>query len=55
MKNISEITFRNDFAENFPGDDTGNIQPRQTPGMFYSKAMPTPVNKVNETHFTKRH
>lgn len=46
MKNISEIAFRNDFVENFPGDDTGNIQPRQTPGMFYSKAMPTPVNKV---------
>ncbi|MCU7550709.1 YdiU family protein [Chitinophagaceae bacterium LB-8] len=46
MKNLSEITFRNDFVENFPGDDTGSTQPRQTPGMFYSKALPTPVNKV---------
>ncbi|GAA4409893.1 YdiU family protein [Nibrella viscosa] len=46
MKNISEITFRNDFVETFPGDDTGNRKPRQTPGMLYSKALPTPVDKV---------
>jgi uncharacterized protein YdiU (UPF0061 family) len=46
MKNLSEITFRNDFVENFPGDDTGNRMPRQTPAIFYSKALPTPVNKV---------
>ncbi|HEX8314672.1 MAG TPA: YdiU family protein [Flavisolibacter sp.] len=46
MKNISEIKFRNDFVKNFKGDDTGNRKPRQTPGMFYSKAIPTPVEKV---------
>jgi uncharacterized protein YdiU (UPF0061 family) len=46
MKNISEAVFRNDFVENFAGDDTGNRKPRQTPGKFYSKALPTPVNKV---------
>lgn len=46
MKNISEIAFRNAFVNNFPGDGSGNRKPRQTPGMFYSKAMPTPVNKV---------
>ena len=47
MINVSEIAFRNDFVENFPGDDTGNRKPRQTPGMFYSKALPTPVSKVS--------
>ncbi len=46
MKKINEITFRNDFVESFPGDDTGNTRPRQTPGMLYSKALPTPVPKV---------
>ena len=47
MKNISDITFQNNFVENFPGDETGDLKPRQTPGMFYSKALPTPVQKVN--------
>src|SRR5688500_13796863 len=46
MKNLSDIKLRNDFVANFPGDDTGRRTPRQTPGMFYSKALPTPVNKV---------
>lgn len=47
MKNLSEITFRNDFVKNFPGDETGSKNPRQTPGMLYSKALPTAVNKVS--------
>lgn len=46
MKNLSEVIFRNDLVKNFPGDDTGSIKRRQTPGMFYSKALPTPVAKV---------
>ena len=46
MMNLHEIAFRNEFVENFTGDDTGNRQPRQTPGMLYSKALPTPVPKV---------
>ncbi|RYZ29420.1 MAG: YdiU family protein [Chitinophagaceae bacterium] len=46
MNNISDIIFRNEFVENFTGDDTGDRRPRQTPGMFYSKAQPTPVSKV---------
>ena len=47
MNSISEIAFRNDFVENFPGDNSGDTKPRQTPGMFYSKAPPTPVSKVS--------
>jgi serine/tyrosine/threonine adenylyltransferase len=46
MKNITEIEFRNEFVENFEGDDSGDRKPRQTPGKFYSKALPTQVEKV---------
>lgn len=46
MNNLSDIVFRNDFVESFPGDDSGSTMPRQTPGMFYSKTLPTPVEKV---------
>lgn len=47
MNKISEIPFRNDFVKNFPGDESGDKKPRQTPGMLYSKALPTPVSKVS--------
>lgn len=30
MNNLSEIIFRNDFVESFPGDDSGSTVPRQT-------------------------
>ncbi|RYZ59829.1 MAG: YdiU family protein [Chitinophagaceae bacterium] len=43
---LHEVLFRNDFVGNFPGDDSGNRQPRQTPGLFWSKAEPTPVPEV---------
>lgn len=46
MQNLSELAFRNDFVSHFKGDDSGNRKPRQTPGMFYSKALPTPVQKL---------
>jgi len=46
MKNINDIIFKNEFVENFTGDNSGDRRPRQTPGMFYSKALPTPVSKV---------
>jgi uncharacterized protein YdiU (UPF0061 family) len=46
MQNLSEIQFKNEFVENFDGDESGNITPRQTPGKLYSKALPTPVKKV---------
>jgi serine/tyrosine/threonine adenylyltransferase len=47
MKSLSEISFRKEFADNFPGDDSGNRRPRQTPGMLYSKAEPTAVQNVS--------
>ncbi|MDB5208662.1 MAG: hypothetical protein JWR72_3737 [Flavisolibacter sp.] len=46
MKNLGNIEFKNDFVSNFKGDESGSKKPRQTPGMFYSKALPTPVEKV---------
>ncbi|WP_018614849.1 protein adenylyltransferase SelO [Segetibacter koreensis] len=46
MKNISSIDFRNDFVNGFNGDESGNITPRQTPGVFYSRAVPTVVKDV---------
>lgn len=46
MKKLSEVVFKNEFVESFEGDETGSKIPRQTPGKFYSKALPTPVEKV---------
>ncbi|MBB1285072.1 YdiU family protein [Flavisolibacter sp. BT320] len=45
-QSLHTVQFRNDFVNNFPGDDSGNRQPRQTPGVFWSKAEPTPVPEV---------
>lgn len=47
MQKLSSIQFKNEFVKSFPGDESGNLQPRQTPGMFYSKALPTPVTHVS--------
>ncbi|MGI8637454.1 MAG: protein adenylyltransferase SelO [Segetibacter sp.] len=46
MINLSEVAFKNEFVKTFEGDESGNTTPRQTPGKFYSKALPTPVEKV---------
>ncbi|QHL85970.1 YdiU family protein [Nibribacter ruber] len=46
MDRLSQKEYKNEFVQAFPGDDTGDTRPRQTPGMLYSKATPTPVNKV---------
>jgi len=43
MQRLSEKIYRNDFVTSFPGDESGNPIPRQTPGMLYSKVRPTPV------------
>lgn len=45
MENLSSKTFKNEFVSTFNGDDSGNLQPRQTPGMLYSKAVPSPVQQ----------
>lgn len=47
MRQLSEIQYKNEFVEHFPGDDSGNLTPRQTPGVLYSRANPTPVRKVS--------
>lgn len=45
MKSLSGIDYKNDFVSSFPGDESGDKRPRQTPGVLYSKAIPTPVPK----------
>ena len=45
-RNLQEIHFKNDFVDTFPGDDSGDSTSRQTPGVLYSKASPTPVKQV---------
>ncbi|RYZ55877.1 MAG: YdiU family protein [Sphingobacteriales bacterium] len=44
MERLSEKRFKNEFIARFPGDDSGELNPRQTPGLLYAKAMPTPVS-----------
>ncbi|RNI33135.1 YdiU family protein [Rufibacter immobilis] len=45
MQTLSNKEYKNEFVQAFPGDDSGNVKPRQTPGVLYSKALPTPVKK----------
>jgi uncharacterized protein YdiU (UPF0061 family) len=44
-ESLSANTFINEFTATFEGDKSGNPNPRQTPGMLYSRIMPTPVKK----------
>ena len=46
MEQLGNIKFTNDFISHFEGDTSGNLQPRQTPGVFWSKALPTPVKEI---------
>ena len=43
MHTLSSKEYKKEFVKNFKGDDSGNLRPRQTPGVFWSKAIPTPV------------
>lgn len=43
MNALEEKEFQNEFVTAFEGDDSGDRTPRQTPGMLYSRADPTPV------------
>lgn len=45
MQQLSNKIYKKEFVHTFKGDDTGNLNPRQTPGVLYSKAVPTPVNE----------
>lgn len=46
MQNLSSLNFKNDFVNSFKGDTSGSLKPRQTPGVLYSTALPTPVKEV---------
>ncbi len=45
MTALSQKKFKNEFVQQFRGDESGDRTPRQTPGVLYSKAAPTPVPK----------
>ncbi len=45
MESLSTKRYANSFVETFDGDDSGDLSPRQTPGILYSKAVPTPVKE----------
>ncbi|MCC9168062.1 protein adenylyltransferase SelO [Pontibacter harenae] len=45
MQQLSSKEYKNEFVNTFDGDDSGELHPRQTPGVLYSKATPTPVKK----------
>ena len=47
MTRLSQKTYLKEFTNQFNGDDSGVRTPRQTPGMLYSKAEPTPVSNPN--------
>jgi len=42
-ESLSVKNFGNAFITAFEGDKSENLNPRQTPGMLYSKTIPTPV------------
>ncbi len=43
MKSLLSPNYTAFFTQTFPGDDSGNTAPRQTPGMLWSATPPTPV------------
>ncbi|GGK60716.1 YdiU family protein [Rufibacter glacialis] len=45
MQSLSQKEYKNEFVSAFDGDDSGDLKPRQTPGVLYSKTVPTPVKK----------
>ncbi|WP_224998660.1 YdiU family protein [Cesiribacter sp. SM1] len=44
MERLSNKAYKNEFVHNFKGDESGDLQPRQTPGVLYSRAAPTAVS-----------
>ena len=45
MQHLELGSFKKEFTETFRGDDSGDLSPRQTPGVLYSTALPTPVKE----------
>ena len=44
MPSLSTQEYKNEFVNTFPGDLSGNLTPRPTPGVLYSRVKPTPVS-----------
>ncbi len=44
MEQLKSKIYKSEFTTSFPGDHSGNMMPRQTPGMLYSNTTPTPVS-----------
>ncbi|WP_299824776.1 protein adenylyltransferase SelO [uncultured Pontibacter sp.] len=45
MESLLSKKYKKEFVTAFDGDESGNLEPRQTPNVLYSKAIPTPVPK----------
>jgi len=45
VNTLHTTTYHNDFVNTFNGDVSGDLRPRQTPGVLYSRVLPTPVRK----------
>ncbi len=45
MQQLHTKKYKKEFVNSFKGDESGDLSPRQTPGVLYSKAIPTPVSK----------
>jgi len=43
MQYLSEKHYNNRFVSTFDGDQSGDLRSRQTPGVLYARANPTPV------------
>jgi len=47
------FTFDNRFLNELPGDQTGNLRPRQTHEVCWAAVMPTPVSKPKLLAYSK--
>lgn len=45
MDKLNTKKFKSEFVQAFEGDESGDLSPRQTTGVLYSKALPTPVRQ----------
>ena len=45
MEQLSTKEYKNEFVTAFEGDESGNLHPRQTPKVFWSKAIPSAVKE----------
>jgi uncharacterized protein YdiU (UPF0061 family) len=45
MQRLSTKEYKNEFVNHFKGDESGDLKPRQTPGVLYSRVTPTAVKE----------